>query len=188
MKAKRWKLFLDFEKEEKWLNKMAAVGFAMTHFSLGRYTFEECAAGEYIYRIELLKNSIADPESIKYIHFMEDNGAEHVASYLNWVYFRKKAIEGPFEIYSDLESRIRHYQRLVRLWIIIGLVFLVAILAQIGGIIDFIENGYQDIPFHIANYLLWGALIILDAVLISRFLPRYIGKVKRLKRERDVRE
>ena len=30
---------------------------------------------------------------------------------MNWAFFRKKAADGPFEIYSDFESRVAHYKR-----------------------------------------------------------------------------
>ncbi|NMA61802.1 MAG: DUF2812 domain-containing protein [Firmicutes bacterium] len=31
-----------------------------------------------------------------------------------WVYLRKKSAEGPFHLYSDKESRINHYKRILR--------------------------------------------------------------------------
>ena len=102
MTTKRWNVFYDHEKEEKWLNEMVAKGLAMTNYRFYRYTFEECSRGEYIYRIEFLKNPVTHTDSIKYIQFMEDNGAKHIASITKWVYFRKKSADGPFEIYSDL--------------------------------------------------------------------------------------
>jgi len=61
MTTKVWKAFLDYEKEEKWLNEMVAKGFAMTAYSWCHYTFENCVPGEYIYRIELLEHSVNHP-------------------------------------------------------------------------------------------------------------------------------
>ena len=56
-------------------------------------------------------------ERVAYIKFLEENGVEYVASYMWWVFFRKKSSEGPFDIYSDIESRIKHYKRINILWI-----------------------------------------------------------------------
>ena len=49
MTTKRWKVFYDHEKEEKWLNKMVAEGLAMTNYRLYRYTFEECSRNDTTY-------------------------------------------------------------------------------------------------------------------------------------------
>jgi len=188
MKTKRWKLFLDFEKEEEWLNQKVADGLAMTHYSFGRYTFEDCTPGEYIYRIELLKKHVTNPENIKYIQFVEDSGAEQIGSYWNWVYFRKKTAEDSFEIYSNLESRIAHYQRIIRLFFLMGLLFLVMFSLHAVNIIDFFENGYQDIAIHVLDFISLGVLIVLTVLFFGRILPRLVKKVRMMKRERDIRE
>jgi len=43
---------------------------------------------------------------------MEESGVEAIATWYCWVYFRKKAVDGPFDIYSDIDSRITHYKRI----------------------------------------------------------------------------
>ena len=188
MKIKRWKLFLDFEKEEGWLNKKVAEGLAMTHYTFGCYAFEECVPGEYTYRIELLGRRLTNPEKVKYIQFIEDSGAEHVDSYLNWVYFRKKTTEGSFNIYTNLESRIAHYQRIIRLYLLLIPLFLVAVLSQGSVIISFIENSYHVNVIHVLNFITFGATIVLIVLLLGRILPRLVKKVEIMKRERDIRE
>ena len=115
------KAYINFEKEEKWLNEMSAKGFALTDYSFCRYVFTECEPGEYIYRLELLENLPSHPESVKYIRFMEENGVEFVSSYFRWVYFRKKASDGAFDIYSDTDSKIKHYKRINRLMLSLAL-------------------------------------------------------------------
>ena len=188
MKIKRWKLFLDFEKEEEWLNKKAAEGLAMTHYTIGRYTFEECIPGEYTYRIDLLERRVTHPDSVKYIRFIEDSGAEHVDSYLNWVYFRKKTTEGSFNIYTNIESRISYYQRIIRLFLLLAPLLLVGFLSQVSTIISFAENGYQINAIYALNFITLGVLIVVTVLLHGRILPRLVKKVKMMKRERDIRE
>lgn len=111
------KLFFawDFEKEEKWLNEMASKGFQLISVGLCSYTFEDADKENYTYRIELLENLPSNYESTSYIKFLEDTGVEHIGSILRWVYFRKKTSDGPFDLYSDLESRIKHYKRIMYL-------------------------------------------------------------------------
>lgn len=110
------KAFWSSDKEEKWLNELAAKGLAMTDYSWCRYVFEETDRGEYCYRIDLLEHPVIHPESRDYIRFAEEMGAEFVASYMKWVYFRKKTIEGEFELYTDLDSKIRNARRVITLW------------------------------------------------------------------------
>lgn len=90
MKRAIWRLYLNFEKEEKWLNEMATAGWMLTDYSWCRYVFEEGREGEYVYRIELLKNLPTYPLSQKYLRFLEEAGIEYVAYYARWVYLRKK--------------------------------------------------------------------------------------------------
>ena len=111
------KAYWNYEKEENWLNEMSAKGFALIDYCWIRYVFEDSAPGEFIYRIELLERHHAHPESKRYIEFMEESGAEHIASYIKWVYFRKKASEGAFDIYSDVESRIKFYKRIYKFYL-----------------------------------------------------------------------
>ena len=105
----------EFDKEEKWLNEMAAKGLALISVGFCRYDFEDCEPGEYAFKLELLKDKPTHPESRKYIEFLESTGAEHVGSYLCWIYLRKKKELGEFELFSDLQSRINHLNRMIRL-------------------------------------------------------------------------
>jgi hypothetical protein len=120
MKQVIWKLFTDHEKEEKWLNEMSQKGLQLVHYTPGRYLFEEGQQGHYIYRIELLDQLPSHPESRAYIRFMEEAGAEYVTHILRWVYFRKKASDGPFELYTDRESRMTHHKRIMTLYGVLG--------------------------------------------------------------------
>ncbi|WP_462410845.1 DUF2812 domain-containing protein [Neobacillus sp. Marseille-QA0830] len=123
------KLFYDFEKEERFINDMSANGMALIDYSWCKYVFEEAPKGEYIYRLELLEHPANHPESQNYIQFMEDTGAELVASYHRWAYFRRKAADGEFTIYSDLDSKLQHYKRIMTLFAAVaGLNFLIGIL------------------------------------------------------------
>ncbi|WP_042462758.1 DUF2812 domain-containing protein [Neobacillus dielmonensis] len=114
------KLFYDFEKEEKFLNKMSANGLALIEYSWGRYVFGDAPKGEYTYRLELLEQPINHQESQNYIEFMEETGAELVTSYNRWVYFRKKEAEGEFTIYSDIDSKLQHYKRIMVLFLAVA--------------------------------------------------------------------
>ena len=112
---RKWFWVWEFDKEEQWLNEMAAKGLALVGVGFCRYDFEDCIPGEYQVRLELLENHLQHEESRKYIQFIESTGAEQVGNYFRWVYFRKRTADGPFDLYSDLESRIRHLKRIIAL-------------------------------------------------------------------------
>ena len=65
---------------------------------------------------------------------------------------------------------------------------LFTILVQIPGIVEFFKNGFQDAVFYGIMYSIWGVLLLFEIPLFFKFLPWYVKKVKKLKRERDIRE
>jgi len=119
MKKTIYKLYLawQFDKEEKWLNECSVKGLHLCDVGLCRYTFEEGTPGAYSHKLELLENWPSHPESVAYIRFLEDTGVEMVGSILRWVYFRKKTVDGQFDLFSDLDSRIKHLNRILMLFI-----------------------------------------------------------------------
>ena len=96
----KWYWVWDFEKEEQWLNTMAQSGWVLDKVGFVTYHFIACEPGEYTVRLEMREH---DEE---YIHFMEETGAEYVGRMVKWIFFRKKAADGPFDIFSDIDSRI----------------------------------------------------------------------------------
>jgi hypothetical protein len=176
------KLFVDFEKEEKWINEMAAKGLNLIDYSVGRYLFEEGKPGEYIYRLELLKELPSHAESKAYINFMEETGVECVATYMRWVFFRKKAEEGAFDLYSDYNSRIKHYERIV--WLL-GTVWLLNLFAAGYNVVLGLTIGREH-GFYVNIYisvLSWFIVIVFGTIIAS-----YIKKIRKLKTEKQLYE
>jgi len=118
---RKWFWAWDFDKEEKWLNDMAKKGWALDEVGFCRYGFSECAPGEYVVRLEMLENMPSSEAGQDYIDFVEGTGAEMVGSYMRWAYFRRKAADGGFDLFSDIDSRIRHLDRIMKTMGVIGL-------------------------------------------------------------------
>ena len=167
-----FKAFMNYLKEEKWLNSMSKKGLQMTGYNFLCYTFKEGEPGEYIYRIELLKELPGHPESAAYLKFMEESGVEVVATYLRWAYFRKKASEGAFEIYTDRKGKIKHAGRVIALIItLFALNFGIACWnLGLGLTVRGSINAYVSVVgFLVAAFLL--------AIIISQL--RIIGQLKK---------
>lgn len=115
---KRFRMYYDKDAEEVWLNKMCQKGWAMTSFFAGLYTFAPCQPGEYIYQIDMPEGAGLQPNDIEgYTEFMEDAGVEVVQQWYRWVYLRKRAAEGPFQVYTDPGSQIALYRRIRRFFL-----------------------------------------------------------------------
>ena len=102
----KWFWVWDFEKEERWLNEMALAGWALVDVGYARFTFEACEPGEYTIRLEMHGYDAA------YVEFMDQAGAQYIGRVLQWLYFRKRAEDGAFDIFSDIDSRISHIERI----------------------------------------------------------------------------
>lgn len=115
MKKVIYHFSIDYQKEEQWLNEQSKKGLHLTKVQFPRYIFEEGIPGEYIYRNELLKG-IGNKQDKAYLEFLEDSGIEFVDKFGFWGYFRKKAAEGPFELYTDASSKISYLNRILYLF------------------------------------------------------------------------
>lgn len=160
-----------FDKEEQWLNEMAAKGLCMVSVGFCRYEFEDCTPGAYTFRIQFLEHCARHWESQKYIEFLESTGVKHVGSWMRWIYLRKEAGQGPFELYSDNTSRLKHLSQIISLIITLGAANLV-----IGAGNVFLavihDSGFNYLGFLNIALGLWCA----------------IGSVRLLKKRRRIKK
>ena len=161
---RKWFWVWDFEKEEEWLNEMAMNGWTLENVGFCTYHFVRCEPGEYSVRLEM------HPYDEEYVTFMEDTGAEYIGRMAAWIYFRKKTADGPFDLFSDIDSRIRHLDKIGKF------------LAAIGGMNLAIGLMNTFSPSRL------GWLNLLCATLLMYALGRIHGKKEALKRERLLHE
>ena len=156
----------EFEKEERWLNEMAQEGWALTYGGFCTYTFEKTEPGEYIIRMEMIDNSP------KFQSFMEELGAEAVGKCVNWAYFRRKAELGEFNMFSDIDSRVAHLDKISKM------LFLLCMANLVIGITN---------NFNSTNHSI-SLLNLLCAALLAYGLGRIHGMRDGLKNERALHE
>lgn len=168
----------DFDKEEKWLAECAAKGLALVSVGYCRYDFEECTPGAYHVRLELLDNPPSHPESMQYLKFLEETGAEHVGSYMRWVYLRRPAEYGPFDLFSDNASRVRHLGRIIALlWPLMTLL-----------LISSMYNIWLGITWSSIVNLVCGCIVLPMLVLVNIGLWKLSKKRNLLKKEAQIFE
>ena len=177
----------DFDKEERWLNDMSAKGLALKYYSWCRYVFVDAPLNEYTYRIELLKYPPYHSESEEYIRFLNESGVEYITSNKRWIYLRKKTSDGKFDIYSDIHSKIKHYQRILKFWISsMMLDFAFGVFNIIIGLKNLSKSESWGLFPH--SNLIAGILVILFGIYLLRLCLRLIKKINILQQERTVRE
>lgn len=158
---RKWFWVWDFEEEEDWLNEMALQGWALDGVGFATFRFISCEPGSYTIRLEM------HGHDSDYLGFLEETGVEYLGRVFAWVYFRKKTEAGAFDIFSDIDSKIRHLDRICKMLFVIGM-------ANLGiGLINPSSAGRIN--------LLCGALLMYA-------LGRIHGKKEALKRERALRE
>ena len=187
MKHIVWKAYWDYEKEEKWLNEMSAKGMVLTDYSWCRYAFEETQNNQYTYRIELLENMPNHPESVAYIRFLEENGVECVATYMRWVYLRKKTSEGSFDVYTDIDSKIKHYKRIYALWNTLMIAESGAGLLNLSIGLTNLNINEKSGDFSYGNLII-GLCLILWGLLFFKLGFPIRKKIKKLEKEKNIRE
>lgn len=163
--VRKWFWVWDFDKEDQWLNEMAMSGWVLDSVGFCRYTFIKSEPGEYTVRLEM-----HDPDD-EYIAFMEETGAEYIGRMVKWIYFRKKAVDGPFEIFSDIDSRISQLDKISKLTAALGLANLAIGLAN---------------SFNPVTNIGWVNLIVCAVLMYG--LGRIHSKKEVLEKERMVRE
>jgi hypothetical protein len=129
----KFRIYFDKDAEEVWLKEMSLKGWAFKKFLIGFYIFEECEPGEYNYQIDLLDNWKGDKKD--FASFMEESGVEVISQWYRWIYIRKRASEGPLEMYTDSESKIAQYNRIKKFFRLGLLLEIVCFMIEINAAI-----------------------------------------------------
>lgn len=179
MKKVKYRFYVDYEKEEQWVNEMSKNGWHLEKFMVFRYTFAKGESGAYIYRNELIAG-LALKDKNDYLEFLKESGIEVVNKFGGWAYFRKKAEEGTFEIYTDTTSKISYYNRILNLFTLLFLFNLIM------GIINLIIS--KSAPYKGVVNLSTGLLGLIVAILILIPTLKVYQRKKSLKNQQQLFE
>lgn len=128
-----FKFFLNFDKEEKWLNEMGMQGFIFVGKSFG-YRFMKNKPENPNIKIDyrVFKN-MADFEDYKAL--FEDSGWKHISGTRNSgaQYFRLIHNGASEDIFSDTPSKAGRYKRLSELYISLVFMYLPVFIALLAS-------------------------------------------------------
>lgn len=170
----KFKLFIDEQKEQQWLNDMSAQGWHFTKFTPGlfRYTFEFDENNQYCYQIDLLEKDKKD-----YIEFVESTGATLIYKNFAWAYFRKHSSKGKFELYTDRASKISYLNKLLSFYSLICIVNAFAFLISLP---DFSQYNLPRASLVILNAIF--------AILFAALAWKIKDRKKRVKYQQELFE
>ena len=147
----KFRLYLDKDKETAWINEMAAQGYALTGFCIGFYKFEECEPGKYTYQIDFGDKMFAVDDN--YREFMAENNVEIVSLWGYWIFLRKLAADGEFKLYTDVDSSIEHYTKILKMFKVVTIIELICFFVEVMGAMNGAGIGFFGM-------LLIGAIVI----------------------------
>lgn len=131
---KKYKIFFNFEKEEKWLNDMSQAGYQLIKRSpFVGYFFKEDKKDMVIkmdYRVFNHKTDFKD-----YVTLFEDSGWKHItgSQYSGSQYFMKVDNEASVDIFSDQVSKAGRYKRLSDMWLLSFLIYIPIFIALLAS-------------------------------------------------------
>jgi len=176
---KKFRLFVDMDKEEQYLNRMAKNGCRLTKYSsLGVYTFVPAEPADLHYKIDyrVFKRK---SEFEQYVTLFEDAGWEHVCGtrYSGGQFFLPGTgnRQTP-EIFSDTRSRADRYKRFFDQSLYGFMCMLIYVVAVFGGS-GFKFPGFAYLTpglWEKKGLAFWWAFLFETPFVLLRFVPLVI--------------
>lgn len=127
----------EYDKEEKYMNKMSQKGWQVVTGGCFHIEFEKRTGTAYRYCLDYNPEAMKDAaEKERYVQTFADGGWEFInATYNGWIYLRKEIREGmseqDFEIYSDRESLLGLFERLNTMFRVLSFILAVCLCLEI---------------------------------------------------------
>ncbi len=156
------------DKEEAWLEEMSRQGLHLKATGLpGIYDFERGEPGDYAYRLDY---NTSHKDRAYYLQLFQDAGWEHCGRLGGWDYFRKPRKSGELmEIFSDRESKILKFNRLLTILVIFFPILLMLLTR---------DRRESDIAIYEIGRMLGLVLMVLYSLAMIKIIQR-IGRLKK---------
>jgi hypothetical protein len=164
------------EKEEKWLEQMAAEGWMLISVAPYVYKFQRSEPEKVVFRLDY-KNTL-DKDYQEYLTIYKDAGWEIFATFANWHYFKIKPENNEVpEIFNSGKVKAQKYRRLL-----LGMVPIFPIyIILLNPAFRYSENVTDGFVYGVltAIKIVMNLLLLLMAYAIIRIL----AKIKKLESE-----
>jgi len=166
---KKFKLFLNIEKEEKWLNEQLQKGYRCTNISeFGIYTFKKTDKS-YVMRLDY-QDYLPKKKFEEYKGIYEDFGWDYIKGFwLNGTRYWQKENDGQNVIFSDRQSQGNFYKRFMSYPFMWGIMLLVLAYmlykdAELSGL-------YHEGLWSMEGSLFWKALVFETPFVLLKLAP-----------------
>ena len=118
--VRKWFWAWNDDKEEIFLEKMAAKGYKLVNVGFGKYTFEESEPKKIKYQLDF--KGLTKMQEKEYLQIYEDAGWKNVNRLGSWYYFAQEYDEDTpdISIFNDNKSRLEKYRRIIIFLLITG--------------------------------------------------------------------
>jgi hypothetical protein len=175
IKKFKWFWAWQDDKEEQWLGEMARQGLHLNRPGIfGQYSFTQGKPQEVVYRLDFITSARKKED---YYQLFKDSGWEHVGELGGWQYWRKAMQEGVTpEIFTDADSKIQKYRRLLGFLIILMPIYVISLLNAYNH-----STRYQDGFFiQVLNMIYFVLFLVFLMVAFTMvMLLRRISSLKR---------
>lgn len=143
-----WRFFniADYDKEEQWLNDMAAAGWNFVRVQGGvRFTFKRGVPGEYIYKLDMVERNASDEVKESYYNFLTECNIRVVGDYNDWIYLQRRASDGPFDVKDEAYTKLRRLNKVYSFSIrmVCRLLILFSLMVIGFSLLSLATTGYQ---------------------------------------------
>lgn len=123
---RKLKIFLNFDKEEAWLNDMAAQGQLLINKGSATYMFTDIEPATVVVRVDY-QPSMNSTDYADYLSLFSDSGWQllHGSQKGGAKYFASFNAEPDADIFSDAPSKAQRYKRSLAAWSALALPFAV---------------------------------------------------------------
>jgi hypothetical protein len=133
LRVVKWFWAWEDYKEEAWLGEMSHTGWHLKYTGFPTvYTFLRGDPLDYVYRLDFISSGKGSKN--EYFQLFQDAGWEHISAMGGWQYFRKLPRPGEEpEIYTDNESKIEKYRRVLLFMVIMMVVLMPSFMTIFRG-------------------------------------------------------
>ena len=183
---------------ERQFNRLSAEGWQLEGTGWFSFRYRRSKPNEYRYRVQYLYES-RDGQKDDYVRGLAELGVEPVMDIGSFLILRRRNDGTPFELFSDLDSRITSEKRYLRtrgllaaFWLVLAVGPLRRAAVWYGRILEYAadltaESGI-DLPRLWAEGILTDALLgLLWLIMGVGFLRQAYRSAKRLRRLRQAR-
>ncbi|WP_234120715.1 DUF2812 domain-containing protein [Clostridium hydrogenum] len=166
---KKVKQFFNIIKEEKWLNNQLQMGYLCSNISsLGVYTFKNTSK-DYVIRLDY-QNYMSVEKFEEYKAIYEDFGWKHIrGSRFGSIQYWQKLADGHEDIFSDQESKIYYYKRLMNYSLSLIVMFLIICYMTYKD--SSLYSLYNKGLWNMKSSLFWKAFLFETPFVIIKLLP-----------------